>query len=321
MTILSIVIMFFIAALLGIMAVYSGYLAVRTSPVYELKKRLRDLAVSAPDRLPEDLRQEIISEMSPLDRFLFGFGPVRRLGLALDNAGIKIDIKIFMLLIPVFAAAGYAIGLISGRGHIVAALCALVLAPSPFIYLEVGRNRRLNKFIEQFPDALDMISRSLKAGHSFSAAIQVVGTELPEPVAGLFKTAYDEQSLGLPFQEALLHMTQRIRSADLKFFVTAVSISRDIGGNLSAVLESLAQTIRERIKIRRQVRVYTAQARLSGYILAVVPIVMAVFFFFSTPGYLEELANNPAGRYAIGFAILAQLAGFLVIRKIINIKI
>jgi tight adherence protein B len=166
-----------------------------------------------------------------------------------------------------------------------------------------------------------MISRSLKAGHSFAAAVQLVGNEMSDPVGVLFKTAYEEQSLGLSLSDAFAHMTTRMDSEDLRFFVTAINIYKEVGGNLSEYLERLAETIRERIKIRRQVRVYTAQGRLSGIILIFLPIVMALFFYYSSPGYIEELFTEKIGRYALTYAIVSQIIGILVIKRITNIKI
>jgi tight adherence protein B len=166
-----------------------------------------------------------------------------------------------------------------------------------------------------------MIARSLRAGHAISSAIQLVGTELDEPVGPLFKTAYEEQTLGLSMKDSLIQMLDRMPSVDLQLFVIAVNIHRDVGGNLSESVERLAHMIRERLKIRRQVRVYSAQARLSSIILLILPVFMAVFFYIFVPGYIEELVTSKAGNYGIAFAVIAQGLGFLVIRKIINIRI
>ena len=206
---------------------------------------------------------------------------------------------------------------------IVRSRCAVLRggALSPIFYLKALKNKRIVRFTEQFPDALDMISRSLRAGHSFTAAMQLVASELSDPVSTLFKTAYDEQALGVSTREAIAHMTERVESTDLNFFVMAINIHREIGGNLGEILDRLAKTIRERLTIRRQVRVFTAQARLSGYILAITPLFMAGFFYVSSPGYMEELTEVASGRFAIALAIAAQVAGFLMIRKIVNIRI
>jgi tight adherence protein B len=322
MTVLQIALLFFMAVLLGLTALYMWYAAVKASPRYELKKRLRYMAMAEERRVPEDLKVEILHEMSPLDKFLYRFGFVRRLDRWLDQAGLKIDVKVFMLVIPVSVLAGFMVGIVLSKGNLVLPFIFAVLAGSvPFFFLKFRKDKRMTQFMDQFPNALDMVSRSLKAGHSFTAAVQMVGSEMAEPTAGLFRTVYDEQAFGLSMPEALDHMTRRMDSTDLRFFVAAVNVHRDVGGNLSEILERLAQTIRERIKIRRQVRVYTAQARLSGYILAALPIAMALFFYTVSPDYIEELIKIKTGWYVVGAAIAAQIIGFLVIRKIINIRI
>ena len=191
----------------------------------------------------------------------------------------------------------------------------------PFVYLEVMKRRRIDKFTEHFPDALTMIARSLRAGHSFTSAIQLVGQELSDPVGELFKTAYDQQILGLRVTDALDNLNERIESLDLRFFTTAVGVNTEIGGNLAEVLDNLAQTIRERLRIRRQIRVYTAQGRMSGYVLAALPIVAFIMFNILIPGYEEVLLKEKLGRYVFILAGSMQLIGFLFIRKIINIRI
>jgi len=321
MTILIIVVLFFIAILLGLIALYMWYAAIKSSPRFEVRRRLRKLAIEQNEGLPADLRIKILIEMSPLDKLLYKFKQVRKLDGLIDKAGLKIDVKIFCLTILVMAASGFVIGLAMKRGIIFPVIFMLICGFIPFLYLQVKKAKRINQFTDQFSNALDMICRSLKAGHSLISAIQMVGNDMAEPVAGLFKTSYEEQTLGLSLKDALANMVERMNTTDLRFFATAVNIYREIGGNLSEILENLAHTIRERIKIRRQVRVYTAQGRLSGYILFLLPICMAVFFYFSAPGYIEELFNTKIGIYALVFAIIAQFAGFLIIRKIVNIRI
>jgi tight adherence protein B len=145
--------------------------------------------------------------------------------------------------------------------------------------------------------------------------------EMADPVGPLFKTAYEEQTLGLSMKDSLAQMLDSMPSMDLQLFVTAVNIHRDVGGNLAESLERLASMIRARLKIRRQVRVYSAQARLSAIILLILPLFMAAFFYIFVPGYVEELLTSNSGKYGIVFAVIAQCLGFLVIRKIINIRI
>jgi len=325
MTVFNIAILFFIAIASGVVAVYLGYVSVKTSPRYLVKKRMRSLATDTEERrFPQELRVEILGEMNPLDRFLYRFKLTRKLDRLIETAGIKgvkAGVKFFVFLIVVCALLAYVIGVIIGLGGIFSLIFLAIGAALPLIYLGVKRKRRLKRFTEQLPDALDMIARSLKAGHSLNSAFQMVSSEMSEPTGSLFKTAYEEQAFGLSMREAVEHMVKLMPSKDLKFFVMATNIQREVGGNLGEILERLAHTIRERMKIRRQVRVYTAQARLSGYVLAGTPLFMVLFFYLFVPGYIQELFTVKWGVYAVYLAIAGQVIGFLVILKIINIKI
>ncbi|MBI5102916.1 MAG: type II secretion system F family protein [Nitrospirae bacterium] len=340
MTLHLIVILFFVAILLGLVALSLGYEAVRTSPSFELKKRLKNMAVNSDERIPFDLRVEIMQGTSPFDKLLYRFGAVKRLDRMIDNAGVKMDVKVFILILIASALAGMALGIVLGIQSILSAalvamgvingflrqvVLSLVLGLLgiivPFIFLKFRSDRRVLTFTEQFPNALDMIARSLKAGHALSAAIQMIGKETSNPTAGLFKTAYDEQSLGLTMKDALEHMLQRMKSSDLQLFVAAVNIHKDIGGNLSETLEKLGETIRERLKVRRQVRVFSAQSRLSAIILVLLPPLMTVFFYYRVPGYMDELLTNDIGKMGIAYAIVSQIVGIIIIKKIIDIRI
>jgi tight adherence protein B len=321
MTLQLIIIIFFMAILLGVIAIFTSYSAVKASPNYELKRRLAKLAFKEDDSLPSDLTRELLSEITPLDRFLFNNSLYRRLDKLIDNAGYKIDTKIFILLYMFFALCVLALGVAIGRGIIISGILLLIGIAVPIVFLFIKKNARLTTFTEQLPDALDVVSRSLRAGHSISSAIQMVGNELADPIAGIFKTAYEEQTLGLTMRDALSQMLERMQSVDLRLFVTAVNIHRDVGGNLADTLERLGHTIRERLRIRRQIKVYTAQGRLSGYILLALPIFMAVLLYFIAPDYLKEFIEIDEGKYAIGFAVAAQIIGFIVIKRLINIRI
>lgn len=318
---LIVAVLFFIAALLVLITIYLSYTAVKTSPAYELRKRLRTLALDAAGGIPQDLKVEILQDMSPVDKVIYKFGFFRKLHEWLDKAGLKIDVKVFLLVALVFALLGLLAGLLLQRGIIPPLILMAATTSMPFIYLKIQITKRIFLFTEQLATSLDMMSRSLKAGHSLAMAIQVVGNEMPNPISGLFRSVYEEQAYGLSIRDALSHMISRMDTPDLRFFVTSVNIYREIGGNLSEILENLAKTIRERLKIRRQVKVYTAQARFSGYTLAVLPVAAAVMLYFIAPDYIGELINEKQGRFLIAVAVILQVIGYFVIRKIINIKI
>lgn len=322
MSVISIVIIFFIATLLLMLTAYMWFVTVRSSPRYHLKRRLRNLAMDTTDRrFPKELRAEIFKEMTPLDRFLYSFKTTRKLDRLIDKAGLKLDTKFALLIMVVLSFILYVFAVALNVGPLIALIFVPLGAAIPIIYFDFAKKKQTTLFQEQFPDALDMIARSLQAGHSLVAAFHLVGTELPEPVSGFFRSAHEEQALGLSMREALEHMSNRVDSTDLRFFVMATNIHRDIGGNLGEILMRLAHTIRERIRIRRQVRVYTAQAKMTGTVLAITPICMAFFLYVAMPGYMEELLTVQWGIYAIYTAVIAQIVGFIAIRKIINIRI
>jgi len=318
---LYIVALIFLTALCLFVAVYLGVVERQTSPKSELKRRLQRMARSGAKELPDELRSEIVKEIPPADQFLARLPLTRDLDRKLDRAGLTVNVSLFvMILAGASIACAAMVGLRTGSLLFAGGAGAACLLGAR-LYLALKARQRVDKFTELFPDALTMIARSLRAGHSFTTAVQLVGQEVPAPVGELFKTAYDQQQLGLRITDGLSNLNDRIDSLDLRFFTTAVSINAETGGNLSEVLEKLATTIRERLRIRRQVRVYTAQGRMSGYVLGALPIVAFVGFNIVHPDYEAALIKEPMGLYVLAFAAVMQLLGLLVIRNIINIKI
>ncbi len=320
----------FIAVLLIVVAVYMGTSAVKASPKAELRRRLRRMArADKGGGIPDDVRAEIVKETPKVEKFIGGIPFLSNLDKKLDQAGLKITVSKFLMIIAAVAVVGFLLGLLVAMRWetgiwlklLVAVVVSVIATVCLFLYLEFLKRKRVERFTELFPDALTMIARSLRAGHSFTSAIELVGTEVSEPVGSLFKTAYDQQLLGLRINEALNNMNERMNSIDLRFFTMAVGINTEVGGNLAEILDKLAATIRERIRIKRQVRVFTAQARMSGYVLAVLPIVAFVLLNIIHPGYEEPMLKETFGIYILIFAGVMQFIGFLVIRKIINIRI
>jgi tight adherence protein B len=194
-------------------------------------------------------------------------------------------------------------------------------AALPFVVLRVKRKRRLNAFEEQFPEALDLISRALKAGHAFATGLKMVADEMAEPVGPEFRKTFDEQNFGLPLKDALENLTMRMPSLDVRFFSTAVLIQRETGGNLSEILENLAHVVRERFKILRQVRVYTAHGRLTGYVLLALPAFLSIALMFINPEHMNLLFRERMGQMMLLGAIVMQTFGFLWIQQIVKIEV
>jgi len=200
-------------------------------------------------------------------------------------------------------------------------LGAVIGAALPFLVLKVKRTRRMRTFEEQFPEGLDLIARALKAGHAFATGLKMVADEMPEPVGPEFRKTFDEQNFGLPLKDSLDNMTHRIPLIDVRFFATAVLIQRETGGNLSEILENLAHVVRERFKILRQVRVYTAHGRFTGYVLLALPAVLCVAMSFINPEHMNLLFREPMGQMMLMGALGMQTVGYLWIKQVIKIEV
>ena len=202
-----------------------------------------------------------------------------------------------------------------------APIALLVGASLPTLWLRRCRTVRLRQFEEQFPEALDMLARAMRAGHAFQTALGTAGDEVPAPVGVELKKVFDRQNFGLPLNDALKELAERIPLVDVKFFVTAVAIQRESGGNLAEILDNLAQVVRERFKVLRQVRTHTAHGRFTGFVLLALPAGLAIALSFIAPEQMHLLFTEPMGRMMIVGAIVMQTIGFFWIRKVIKIEV
>ncbi len=243
------------------------------------------------------------------------------LQLLLEQSGSRWTMQAFLLLSLGFAAAvGLATLLLSGVWPL-AVIAAAIGAMVPFLILRLRRRRRLDAFEAGLPEAIDLLARAIRAGHPLSSGLQMVADETQEPVAGEFRRTFEEQRFGLPFDDAVSAMADRVALVDVRILVTAILIQRLVGGNLAEVLDNLADVIRKRFVIRRQLRTYTAQGRISGYVLALLPIVVGIVIYLMNPGYTRLLFEHPIGRFMLVTAAVMQIIGYLWIRKIVNIEI
>jgi tight adherence protein B len=260
-------------------------------------------------------------EPSFFDGIIARSSRLRNLPLLLEHSGVGWSTGTFVLLSLGIAAACGLFGLLAFGGLFTAVLLAGVGAWAPYQYLNFMKNRRLARFEEVFPEAVDMLGRAIRAGHPLSAGIHMVGQEMAEPVASEFRTIFEEQRFGVPFADALMGMVDRIDLVDVRIFVTAVLVQREVGGNLAEILDNITTTIRARFKIRRQLRTYTAQGRMSGIVVGSMPIVVGLIFYAINPEYIRVLFEHPMGRTMLAFGITMQIFGYLWIRKVVNIEI
>jgi tight adherence protein B len=216
----------------------------------------------------------------------------------------------------------FAFGMTAGvvtRSLIGAFLGVVVGALLPYLVVVVKRNGRFKRFEEEFPEAIDLLTRAIRAGHPLASGMQMVGEEGPPEVATEFRRTFEEQRFGIPFEDALIGLVDRTNMIDVRIFAIAVLIQREVGGNLAEILENLAETIRKRFYLRRQLRVYTAQGRFTGYVLAVLPIFVGLGISMFDPEHVMTLFTNLLGQVMLGIAVFLQIVGVFWIRSIVNI--
>jgi tight adherence protein B len=202
-----------------------------------------------------------------------------------------------------------------------AVLFGVLGACLPYAYVARIRKKRLYKFEEQFPDSLEFISRSMRAGHAFSVSLEMLHREFSEPLSAEFRRTFDEQNLGLPLEIALQKLSKRVPSLDVHFFVSSVLLQKRTGGNLAELLDKLAQLIRERFKLRGRIRAISAHGRMTATALSCIPMAVAVLMFYTNPDYVMFFFSDPTGQIMMGLAIFFQVVGYLVMKKIVAIEV
>ncbi len=264
------------------------------------------------------VRQVEYSQIPLLNRVLekvrFSFA----LQKMMERADMPPKVGTVLIVMTILATLGFLFGLTTRRIGLGIGL-GLVLAYLPVLFISMRVGRRLQSFGREFPDAIDMMTGALRAGHAFSKALQLVAMEAPDPVGTEFRRTFEEHNLGRPIKECLLHLTERVNSPDLKLFVTAVLLQRETGGNLTEILEKISYTIRERFKLMGQIQVYTAQGRMSAWILGSLPAVFLFLISSINPGYLQPMFTESSGHYMLITAGLFQIVGVFMIRKIVHL--
>jgi tight adherence protein B len=273
------------------------------------------------DELPNILRKELLSDLPFLNRILASAPGVPRLRLLLEQASVQMQLGTFVLIalaLPIFT---FIFLLALGRPIYQCLVAALLAAAVPFAVTAVMRQKRFNRFEEQFPEAMDLLGRAVRAGHAFTTGFELIGTELSDPVGAEFRIAFQQQNLGLPLTEALQNMSVRVPLPDVRIFVSSLQIQRESGGNLGEILDTMSYVVRERFKLRRQIRIFTAEGRMSSYMLTAIPFVALGGMAILQPDYIRPLFTDPRGQMALTVGAVLQVIGYVVINKIIKIKV
>ena len=319
-------IMFF-AFLAGLFMVYAIYLITSRQTEAKraiLKERLADAiraSIHSQDLEVQLVRRELLSEIPWVNRVLLGVQLVTQFKKIIDQAASEVTVmRLLLFSLTAGVLAFLAVSMVS-TSLLLAFFFGILATALPTLHILAKRRKRLNKFLSLLPDALDLMSRGLSAGHAFTEALQMVATEMPEPIASEFRKTYEEQNLGLSLKLALENLVERVPLLDLRMCVTAVLIQRETGGNLSELLEKVAHTIRERFRIMEDLKTLTLSSRWSAWLLCGLPIFLAVYVSLMNPGYMDVMWRDPRGHWLLALAAIMQVLGMLMVQKIMKIRI
>jgi tight adherence protein B len=306
-TLITLSVLVFVTVLLVIEGLYMLWRAYRGPDAQKIGKRLQALS-AASDRVAQRVLLKL-PRAHRLDRFILQAGlewTVSHVLLACALSGMVV----FAAMVSLANQPAWIALLVSAAG-----------AAVPLLYLNHRRSRRLAQLERQLPDALDLVTRALRAGHSFASSVQMIGEEMSEPIAGEFRMVADEVGFGVSLQQALTNMSERVPLTDLRYFVVSVLIQRDSGGNLTEVLGNLSKLIRDRLKLLARVRVLSSEGRLSAWILGLMPFALAVLMNTFNPEFMSPLWTDPIGITVVKYMLVLMVIGVLILRKIVKIRV
>jgi len=293
-----------------------------------IRDRLASVEKPAERAPGEDLalvRDEMLSKIPAFDNLLRRSERISNMQLLLAQSDINMRAGNLVLICVVSAFAFGLIAFLAGGNSPWAPMVAwvgfIIGGIIPYSFISYKRTKRFQRFEELFPEAIDTLARAVRAGHAFTVALEMIANEVNEPIASEFRKLFEEQKFGLPVRDALMNLTDRVPLVDVKFFVTAVMLQRETGGNLAEILDNLSYVIRERFKIMRQVRVYTAQGRLTMMLLMGLPPIIVVSMLVMNPSFIRPLFADPIGHVLVVAGITLQTLGYFVIRRIIQIQV
>ncbi len=317
---LILLVLVFVALLLAFEGLYLLWRTYRGPEASRLKKRVRALAATSDDT--QVLRQRLMSDSPRMDQWLQRMPRLHRLDRLLVQSDTQWTVSGLLSLSAVtFFAVAVVFGQALHQPILISLLAGLGAAALPWLWVRIQRDRRMAKIERQLPDALDLITRALRAGHAFTAGLKMAGDELQPPIAAELRTVHDEINFGVSLQQALTHLCERVPLTDLRYFAVAVLVQRDSGGNLTEILTDLSRLVRERARLKAKVRVLSAEGRLSGWILVLMPFALGGAVALVNPGFMSLLWTDPIGIGLIKFMLVLMAIGVLLMRKIVRIRV
>jgi len=267
------------------------------------------------------VRDELLSSIPAIHRLMIRWNWTTTLNDYILQGGLTTKPAKIIAMMGILLFGGYYVARMFFHNFFGSALIALLLAFAPLGYIMWARSRRLAKFEEHFPEALDLLGRAVRAGHAFTTGMEMIAKESDEPIGGEFRTTFEEQNFGLPLRDTLLNLTERVPLIDVRFFVTSLMIQKETGGNLAEILDGLSRVIRDRFRIHREVQTKTAQGKLTAAILIAIPPIMLLALSALNPSYMKTLTEDPAGPTILGIAAALQIIGSALLWKIIHIEV
>lgn len=312
----------FFAVVLLLEAGYTAWNGKLGPEAKRIRHRLQTMSAGGvPGAESSIVKQRLLSEVPALERMMLQVPRVQHMDRLLVQSGLGWSMSKFLGLTLLIMIAALVVGVLLHFYWLFVLLGMAVAATLPYLYVLNARDKRIHTLEGQLPDALELMSRALRAGHSFPDSLGMVATEAPDPIAEEFKITFDEINYGIPMQDALMNMTARIASPDLRYFVIAVLIQRETGGNLAELLDNLARLMRERFKLLGQIRVLSAEGRISAWILTLLPFALAGTIHLIHPTFLAVLWNDPGGLKMVYVAVVLMLLGIVWMRYIIKIRV
>ncbi len=302
--------------------IFYAYRTMRNPDRKKIRKRLKTFSSGKNKAgVPDILQKKLLSDVPFLNKILLRIPGPQRLDRLLQQANSQYRLGAFILLTVFLALTGFLAGFLITGNYVLSIITAPALAGIPFFYLCLKKKKRMEKFQRQLPEGLELIARSLKAGHSFPSGMKLAADEFDDPLGPEFDETLNEINFGLSVPDALKNLADRIDCPDLKFFVISVILQRETGGNLAEIIESLAYIIRERFKLYGKVKILAAEGKLSAIILVALPFFIIIILRFINPDYINTLFSEPAGRIMAGMAAFMMALGILVMKKMVNIKV
>lgn len=320
--------LYYLFVLLGFLAValflegaYLAWNAYRGPEAKRIARRLHAMSAGQGTEQISIVKKRLLAQTPALDRLLLQLPRVHQVDRLVLQSGVRLNVASFLGLTLLGGVGGLILSLLLHLPMLVAIVVVLATAAAPTFYVYSAKLRRLQTIEAQLPDALDLMGRAMRAGHAFAGSLKMVGDEMPEPIASEFRLTFDEINYGIPLQDALTNLATRVPSTDLRYFVIAVLIQRETGGNLAELLDNISALIRARLKLLGTIRVLSAEGRLSAWILTILPFVLAAVINLINPDFMALLWKDPAGLKMVGAALALMIVGVLWMWRTIRIRV